>query len=118
MTLGRILCIPVFLALLAYENRRNSFLAAVVFAAAAIPDWFDGWLARASNKVTTLRKFLDPLADKIIAPPALGMLLSLGRVPGRVALPILARELTMSAPAAKCDRRRRSRALVVRTGGR
>ena len=30
MTLGRILCIPVFLALLAYENRRNSFLAAAV----------------------------------------------------------------------------------------
>jgi len=96
MTLGRILCIPVFLALLAYENRRNSFLAALVFAAAAISDWLDGWLARVSNKVTTLGKFLDPLADKIIVLSALVMLVRLGRVPVWVVVIILARELLIS----------------------
>ena len=96
MTLGRIACIPVFLALLAYENRRNSFLAAAVFAVAAITDWFDGWLARVSNKVTTLGKFLDPLADKIIVLSALVMLLRLGRVPVWVVVLILARELLIS----------------------
>jgi CDP-diacylglycerol---glycerol-3-phosphate 3-phosphatidyltransferase len=96
MTLGRVACIPIFLALLAYENRRNSFLAAVVFAAAAISDWFDGWLARVSNKVTTLGKFLDPLADKIIVLSALVMLLRLGRVPVWVVVLILARELLIS----------------------
>ena len=96
MTLGRIACIPVFLALLAYENRRNSFLAAAVFAVAAITDWLDGWLARVSNKVTTLGKFLDPLADKIIVLSALVMLLRLGRVPVWVVVLILARELLIS----------------------
>jgi CDP-diacylglycerol---glycerol-3-phosphate 3-phosphatidyltransferase len=96
MTLGRILCIPVFLALLAYESRRNSFLAALVFAAAAISDWLDGWLARVSNKVTTLGKFLDPLADKIIVLSALVMLVRLGRVPVWVVVIILARELLIS----------------------
>jgi len=96
MTLGRILCIPVFMALLSYENRRNSFLAALVFAAAAISDWLDGWLARVSNKVTTLGKFLDPLADKIIVLSALVMLVRLGRVPVWVVVIILARELLIS----------------------
>ncbi len=96
MTLGRILCIPVFLALLAYENRRNSFLAAAVFAAAAISDWLDGWLARVSNKVTTLGKFLDPLADKIIVLSALVTLVRLGRVPVWVVVIILAREFLIS----------------------
>ncbi len=96
MTLGRILCIPGFLALLAYENRRNSFLAAAVFAAAAISDWLDGWLARVSNKVTTLGKFLDPLADKIIVLSALVTLVRLGRVPVWVVVIILAREFLIS----------------------
>jgi len=96
MTLGRILCIPVFMGLLAYENRRNCFLAALVFAAAAISDWLDGWLARVSNKVTTLGKFLDPLADKIIVLSALVMLVRLGRVPVWVVVIVLARELLIS----------------------
>ncbi|HWE24301.1 MAG TPA: CDP-diacylglycerol--glycerol-3-phosphate 3-phosphatidyltransferase [Myxococcales bacterium] len=96
MTIGRVACIPIFLALLAYENRRNSFLAAAVFAVAALSDWFDGWLARVSNSVTTLGKFLDPLADKIIVLSALVMLLRLGRVPVWVVVLILARELLIS----------------------
>jgi CDP-diacylglycerol---glycerol-3-phosphate 3-phosphatidyltransferase len=96
MTLGRIACIPIFLALLSYENRRNSFLAALVFAVAAISDWLDGWLARVSNKVTTLGKFLDPLVDKIIVLSALVMLVRLGRVPVWVVVLILARELLIS----------------------
>lgn len=96
MTLGRVALIPVFLALLSYENRRNSFLAAVVFAAAALTDWLDGWLARVSNTVTTLGKFLDPMADKIIVLSALVMLVRLGRVPVWVVVLILARELFIS----------------------
>ena len=96
LTLLRIALIPVFLIFLTYENRRNSFLAAAVFAVAAITDWLDGWLARVSNKVTTLGKFLDPLADKIIVLSALVMLLRLGRVPVWVVVLILARELLIS----------------------
>jgi CDP-diacylglycerol--glycerol-3-phosphate 3-phosphatidyltransferase len=96
MTLGRIALIPVFLWLLAYENRRNSFIAAAIFAVAALTDWVDGWLARISNKITTLGKFLDPLADKLIVLSALVMLLRLGRVPVWVVVLILAREFLIS----------------------
>jgi len=96
MTLARIALIPVYLALLGYENRHNSFLAALVFSIAAISDWLDGWLARVSNKITTLGKFLDPLADKLIVLSALVMLLRLGRVPVWVVVVILAREFLIS----------------------
>jgi CDP-diacylglycerol---glycerol-3-phosphate 3-phosphatidyltransferase len=96
MTLGRIALIPVLLWLLYYENRRNSFIAAMVYALCALSDWFDGWLARISNKVTTLGKFLDPLADKVIVLSALVMLVRLGRVAVWVVVVIVAREFLIS----------------------
>src|SRR5438094_3956030 len=96
LTVGRIALIPVFLYLLYYENRRNSFLAAGVYSFCALTDWVDGWLARVSDKVTTLGKFLDPLADKLIVLSALVMLLRLGRVPVWVVVVILAREFLIS----------------------
>jgi CDP-diacylglycerol--glycerol-3-phosphate 3-phosphatidyltransferase len=96
MTLGRVALIPVFLYLLSYENRRNSFLAAAVYAVCALTDWFDGWLARISNKVTTLGKFLDPLSDKVIVVSALVMLVRLGRVPVWVVVVIITREFLIS----------------------
>src|SRR6059058_3896692 len=96
LTVGRIALIPVFLYLLYYENRRNSFLAAGVYSFCALTDWLDGWLARVSNKVTTLGKFLDPLADKVIVLSALVMLVRLGRVPVWVVVIIVAREFLIS----------------------
>src|SRR5881392_1096340 len=96
ITLARIALVPVFLYLLFYENRRNCFLAALIYAVCALTDWFDGWLARVSDKVTTLGKFLDPLADKLIVLSALVMLLRLGRVPVWVVVVILAREFLIS----------------------
>ena len=96
LTLGRIALIPVFLGLLTWENRRNSFLAAAVYSVAALSDWLDGWLARVSGKVTTLGKFLDPLADKVIVLSALVMLVRLGRAPVWVVVVIVAREFLIS----------------------
>jgi CDP-diacylglycerol--glycerol-3-phosphate 3-phosphatidyltransferase len=96
ITLGRIALIPVFIYLLSYENRRNSFLAAAVYAVCALTDWLDGWLARVSNKVTRLGKFLDPLADKVIVLSALVMLVRLGRAPVWVVVVIITREFLIS----------------------
>ena len=96
VTLGRIALIPLFLYLLYYENRRNSFLAAAIYSACALSDWVDGWLARISDKVTTLGKFLDQLADKVIVLSALVMLVRLGRVPVWVVVVIVAREFLIS----------------------
>ena len=96
ITLARLGCIPVCAWLLSYETRRNCFFAALVFAIAALTDVLDGYVARVSNKITTLGKFLDPLSDKLIVLSALIILLRLGRVPFWVVIVILARELIIS----------------------
>ncbi len=96
VTIARLLCIPVCGWLLLYETRRNCFFAAAVFSVAAISDVLDGYLARVSNKITTLGKFLDPLSDKLIVLSALALLLKLGRAPAWVVIVILARELLIS----------------------
>ena len=96
LTLFRILVIPVVLVFIYYESRVNSFIAACLFAAASITDFFDGWLARRKGLTTVLGKFLDPLADKLIVTSVLVMLVPLGRIPAWVVVLLLARELAIT----------------------
>jgi CDP-diacylglycerol--glycerol-3-phosphate 3-phosphatidyltransferase len=96
LTMFRILVIPVVLVFVYYESRVNSFIAACLFAAASITDFFDGWLARRKGLITVLGKFLDPLADKLIVTSVLVMLVPLGRIPAWVVVLLLARELAIT----------------------
>ncbi len=47
------------------------YLSGIVFFLAMITDWFDGFLARKNNQVTSFGKLFDPIADKIITTTAL-----------------------------------------------
>lgn len=96
LTLSRIAAVPIVVFLLLFESKQSCFWAAVVFTAAAITDWLDGYLARKWGIVTILGKFLDPLADKLIVMAALIMLIPLDRVPAWTVFVILARELIVS----------------------
>jgi CDP-diacylglycerol--glycerol-3-phosphate 3-phosphatidyltransferase len=96
ITLVRIAAIPVFLVFTYYESRENSFIAALVYSATAATDFLDGWLARRKNLVTVIGKFLDPLADKLIAMAALVMLVHLGRVAAWVVIVVMAREFAVT----------------------
>jgi CDP-diacylglycerol---glycerol-3-phosphate 3-phosphatidyltransferase len=96
ITLVRIAAIPVFLVYTYYESRSNSFIAALVYTATAATDFLDGWLARRTNQVTVIGKFLDPLADKLIAMAALVMLVHLGRVTAWVVILVMAREFAVT----------------------
>ena len=96
ITLVRIAAIPVFLVFTYNESRVNSFIAALVYSATAATDFLDGWLARRKNLVTVIGKFLDPLADKLIAMAALVMLVHLGRVAAWVVIVVMAREFAVT----------------------
>lgn len=96
ITLVRIAAIPVFLAFTYYESRAHSFIAALLYVLAAATDFLDGWVARRKNLVTVIGKFLDPLADKLIAISALVMLVHLGRVTAWVVIVLMAREFAVT----------------------
>ncbi len=66
LTTLRIVLTPVFLFLFLSENPVLKQISLVVYIIAAITDWYDGWLARKFNYITTWGKFMDPLADKIL----------------------------------------------------
>jgi CDP-diacylglycerol---glycerol-3-phosphate 3-phosphatidyltransferase len=81
VTLFRIAMAPILLWLLMYTSPEASWAAAGVFFAATISDYFDGYLARGYGYVTTLGKFLDPMADKLVVTTALIMLAGMARTP-------------------------------------
>lgn len=68
-------------------------LAAVLFAAAAITDFLDGYIARKHNIVTTFGKFADPVADKILVLTAMVFLCADGLLPAYAVAIVAAREL-------------------------
>jgi CDP-diacylglycerol--glycerol-3-phosphate 3-phosphatidyltransferase len=96
LTLGRIFLIPVFVWFTYDADPLYSLLAAAVFAVASITDVVDGYLARRWNLITVVGKFMDPLADKLIAMAALVMMVRLGRIAAWVVIVLLARELIVS----------------------
>jgi len=96
LTLLRILLIPPMVVILLSPSKSAGFLAALLFAVASSTDWLDGYLARRMQIVTTLGKFLDPIADKLMVMAALIMILPFGRVPAWMVLVILGREIIIT----------------------
>ncbi|MGA9117288.1 MAG: CDP-diacylglycerol--glycerol-3-phosphate 3-phosphatidyltransferase [Bacteroidota bacterium] len=80
LTLLRVLLTPVFAALLLADSPGSRQAALGVFLAAALTDWYDGWIARRSGTTSRWGKFLDPLADKVLSATALLVYAGLGLV--------------------------------------
>ena len=94
LTILRFAAIPAFVVLLLAERRGPSWLAGVVFGAAAITDQLDGWLARRWRVESAFGKVADPLADRLMIDVAVVMLVALDRLPW-VALVILLRDVLL-----------------------
>ena len=106
LTLFRIALVPLLVCLLLEPGRLREVSAALLFFLACLTDYFDGYLARKHGIVTTLGKFLDPLADKLIVLSALIMLTAMPcpsmsepcgpRVPTWLVVLIVGRELAVT----------------------
>src|SRR5213593_5237954 len=89
LTILRILLIPVFVSLLVY---RKPGPALVVFAAAALTDLLDGWIARRQRSQSRLGAFLDPMADKLLLTSSFVTLTYLKVLPFWIAAVVISRD--------------------------
>lgn len=99
LTLSRIVAIPLVVATFYVDGALARWIACGLFVAAAITDWFDGYVARSRNQVSALGRFLDPIADKLLVAAVLLMLVAFDRVSPASVLPalvILLREILVS----------------------
>jgi len=94
LSLGRLLCVPVFLWLL--FGRDNRIGAAVLLGVLGATDWVDGFIARRYNQVSTVGKVLDPVADRTLLVVGIVAILVDGSVPVVVAVLAIFREVAVS----------------------
>ena len=90
LTMFRIILVPVTMALMLLGQ---PIWAGVVFAVASITDFFDGYIARKYNLVTSFGKIMDPLADKILVFGALLCFIQNGTINVWPVAIIIAREM-------------------------
>ncbi len=106
LTLARVIMVPVFVGLLSFHSWICYLLGYLVFAAAAITDYYDGKIARERNLVSNFGKLLDPVADKVLLAAGFVMLMTVPsavepglralHIPGWTVVAILAREFVVT----------------------
>ena len=97
LTIGRLLLIPVFVALMAKAGDSRSWPAGIVFAVAGATDQIDGFLARRWHVESRFGKIADPLADRLMIDAAVILLVAYGRLPWAALVVIVARDLLLLA---------------------
>jgi len=98
----RVLLIPVLVLFYYFptlgfaDSNIGYYGLSIIFLIASVTDFFDGYIARKYNLVTTFGKFIDPLADKLLVMAALLILNAHGIVPMWITLIILSREFVVT----------------------
>jgi len=73
----------------------SSTAATIVFAGAALTDFLDGRLARATGTVTEFGRIFDPLVDRIFISGTVAALLLAGRLPWQGVALLIGRDFIM-----------------------
>jgi CDP-diacylglycerol--glycerol-3-phosphate 3-phosphatidyltransferase len=95
LTLGRLVLIPVFVALMVQAGDAPSWPAGIVFGVAGATDQIDGFLARLWRVESRFGKIADPLADRLMIDAAVILLVAYGRLPWAGLVVIAARDLLL-----------------------
>jgi cardiolipin synthase (CMP-forming) len=104
LTYARIIAVPLVVGCLFGQSVLGGgmwlrWVALGIFIAAAITDFFDGYLARSWAQQSSLGRMLDPIADKLLVSSCLLMLAADGTIMGWslwAAIVILCREILVS----------------------
>ncbi|MCA9401474.1 MAG: CDP-diacylglycerol--glycerol-3-phosphate 3-phosphatidyltransferase [Candidatus Omnitrophica bacterium] len=96
LTTSRIALTIVFLLFVVQTGFQAKLIAALVFLAASITDYLDGYLARKYNLVTNYGKLMDPIADKFLVLSAFAVFGKLEVIPFWMVLIIFIREVALT----------------------
>jgi CDP-diacylglycerol--glycerol-3-phosphate 3-phosphatidyltransferase/cardiolipin synthase len=100
LTFGRVLIVPMVVACLFWPDEFSlRWTALALFTAAAVTDFFDGYLARIWDQQSALGRMLDPIADKLLVSAVLMILVADGTIKSWsvwAAIVILCREILVS----------------------
>ena len=96
LTTLRLLLIPAILLTFDAQFAYHQLVAPALFIVASITDSMDGRIARRFGKVTTLGKFLDPLADKMLILAVLALLVQDALLPAWIVVVVVGRELLIT----------------------
>ena len=109
----RLCMVPVYMVLLL---NGYDLLATFMFALAAGTDWIDGQLARRTHCVSKLGQLLDPAVDRILMSCGVIGLMLVGRLPIRIVVVVLGRDLMLLIGGAYLLKRYHERVAVIYPG--
>lgn len=66
LTIARVVAVPVLCLFIGMGNGWLRWLALIIYVAAAVTDWLDGFLARRMGLQSDFGRMLDPIADKLL----------------------------------------------------
>lgn len=93
LTMSRIAVLPFIIIFIHQHTLVFNILAAILFVLASLTDFWDGKLARKYDAVTTMGKFMDPLADKILISGTLIFMIPGGHVDPIVVVILICRDI-------------------------
>jgi len=96
LTLARIAAVPAIVGFFYLPGMAAVWITFVIFVAASLTDFFDGYLARRFNQRSTLGQILDPVADKLLVAATLIMLVAFLRAPTVAVVAIICREVLVA----------------------
>ena len=90
ITYARIVAVPIVCWLLTIPSATARWIALILYIAAALSDFLDGYLARKLNQGSALGRMLDPIADKLLVNALLIVLAFTGDFDGWDLIPAIA----------------------------
>jgi CDP-diacylglycerol--glycerol-3-phosphate 3-phosphatidyltransferase len=97
LSLSRIFLVPLLLTVLLTQSfPHKEIIAVIIVLIAAATDWFDGYLARRLQQVSSVGMLLDPIADKLLVSSVLIAMVETHQVAAWMVAIIVGREFAVT----------------------